>query len=151
MKYIKPVFLCMIVGIFLGLFLYGGYENRESLIPTFQEKEKLYFLKVGVYDTAELMEKGAANLSNYIYLQKEQKFHLYVAITKEKENVAKIKEYYSSLGYIVNEEEFTENNKEFISVLKTYDEMLQKTNDKTVIQNIVNGVLSKYEELNGNE
>lgn len=151
MKYIKPIFLCIIVGMALGFFLYGGYENRESILPTFQETQTLYFLKVGVFDSEELMDKSATNLSNYIYLQKDGKFHLYVAITKEKENVTKIKDYYSRLGYVVSEETFKESNKAFIDVLKTYDEMLKQTEDTTIIQNIINGVLAKYEELRSNE
>lgn len=151
MKYIKPIFLCMIVGTILGLFLYSGYESKENILPTFKEVQKIYFLKVGAFDSEELMEKSAIGFNNYIYLQKENKFHLYVAITKEKDNVAKIKEYYRSLGYVVSEEEFKESNASFIAVLKTYDEMLKQTEDKTVIQNIVNGVLAKYEELRSDE
>ena len=76
-----------------------------------------------------------------------QKYYVYIGMTQNQENVKKIKEYYQMLGYIVDEETFSIEHKNFLDVLKKYDEMLNATTDKNAIASIINDVLSKYEEL----
>lgn len=147
MKYIKPILLCIVIGVSMGLFLYSGYENKQLIFPAFKEGETVVFLRVGVYSSEEDMNQNTSSFTNYIYLYKNQKYYVYIGMTQNKDNVSKIKEYYQTLGYIVDEEQFTIEEKNFLEVLKKYDEMLYATTDSVVIGNIINGVLSKYEEL----
>lgn len=147
MKYIKPVLLCLIIGIAMGLFLYSGYENKKYVFPVFGEGEKVTFVRLGIYASEADMNQNAASFQNYIYLYKNQKYYVYIGMTQNQENVKKIKEYYQMLGYIVDEETFSIEHKNFLDVLKKYDEMLNATTDKNAIASIINDVLSKYEEL----
>lgn len=147
MKYLKPIFLCIITGFSMGFFLYSGYEKIEKTIPTIKEGENLYFIKIGSYETEEKMENALKNIDYYIYKKEENAYHAYIGITEKKENTEKIKEYYQKLGYVTNVETYNILNDSFLSILKTYDEMLEKTEDQKVIGNIINGVLAKYEEM----
>lgn len=147
MKYLKPVLLCIIIGFLMGLFLYSGYEKNSSLLPVLKEGSTLQFLKVGVYDSEADMEKNVSKIANYIYLVKDEKYTVYIGITSTSENFKKIQEYYQTLGYVTSKESFYVGDKKFLEALKTYDQMLSNTNDKSVIENIINGTLTKYEEF----
>lgn len=147
MKYIKPIFLCIFTGFFMGFFLYSGYEKVDKIVPTIREGESLLFLKIGSYADEEKMEKALKNIDYYIYRKEESMFHAYIGITEKKENAEKMKEYYQKKGYVTNVEVHSIANTAFLSVLKTYDEMLLNTEDSEVMENIIQGVLSKYEEM----
>ncbi len=147
MKYLKPILLCMVTGFCMGFFLYSGYEKTQKVMPTMKEGENLYFIKIGSYLSEEKMENALKNIDYYIYKVEKETYHAYVGITEKKENITKIKEYYQNLGYVTNEESYSITNDNFLSILKTYDEMLTKTEEKKVIGNIINGVLAKYEEM----
>lgn len=131
----------------MGFFLYSGYEGKKDILPTFKEGEKVTFFRMGIFDSEETMEKNTTQLNNYIYLIKENKYYVYIGMIQSEPNKTKIKEYFGKKGYIVDEETFTIDHKEFLTVLKKYEEMLAGTEDTAVIENIVNGILLKYEEM----
>lgn len=147
MKYLKSIFLCIITGFCMGFFLYNGYEKVGKIVPTIKEGENAYFIKIGSYASEEKMESSLKNIDNYIYKIEEDTFHAYVGITQKKENTNKIREYYQNLGYVTNVETYPITGETFLSALRTYDEMLEKAEDGKVIENIINGVLAKYEEM----
>ena len=143
-KYLFPLVLCTVLGIFMGTFLIKQYSTNT--LNTFSEKNIVYFLKLGVYDTKELMDNNTKDFNYYIYREVDSKFHVYVAITKNKDNLEKLKGYFKNKGYIINEEEFDIKNESFITVLNQYDELLKNTDDEKTISAICNQILSKYEE-----
>lgn len=146
MKYIKPILLCIICGFSMGIFLYSSYEKKAVIKPVFENKEKIYFLKVGTYKTENEMVQSLKNTSNYIYRIKDNNYIAYLAMTSKSENIEKIKGYFKKIGYIVSEEEIYIDNSNFIEILSTYDEMLVNTQDDKVIENIIIGVINKYKE-----
>jgi len=126
----------------MGTFLIKQY----STIKTFSEKNTVYFLKLGVYDTKQAMDDNTHDFNYYIYKEEDSKYHVYVAITKDKNNLDKLKGYFKNKGYIINEEEFDIKNESFITILNQYDELLRNTKDDQTISAICNQILSKYEE-----
>lgn len=148
MKYLKPIILCIICGFLMGFFLYSSYDKKINLKPVFSSLEKVYIFKIGKYTNVNEMNNSLKNLDNYIYRIENNNYIVYSAITRNKENISKIKGYFKTLGYIVNEEEIFIDNNDFIKILDTYDEMLFNTNDNKVIENIINGVINKYKEIN---
>ena len=98
------------------------------------------------------MEHGTITLSNYIYNEINNKFYVYIGITNDKDNLVKLTNYFSKLGYNVYTEEFLVTNSRFLEVLKNYDSILNNTDDDVVIASISSQVLTKYEEIvvNGN-
>ena len=74
----------------MGTFLIKQYSNIPITTSTFSEKTPTYFLKLGVYDNKEAMEKNTVDFNYYIYKEDNNKFHVYVAITQSKDNLEKL-------------------------------------------------------------
>jgi hypothetical protein len=146
MKYIKSVILCIIVGFFMGFFLFSQYGKGSSVVPVLKTGEPVTFLKINTYENINILETELKNFENYIYKQTENGYSAYIGITGKKENIKKIQDYYNSLGYITVEEEFLIKDKKFIEILETLDNMLIESTNNEVIKNIIMETLSKYEE-----
>ena len=99
------------------------------------------------------MEKNAINLENYVYRKDNNKYYMYVGITKNKDNATKMKKYYESKSLNVEEKTFYISNKKFNESIENLDNILVNSNDEVVINEIINQGLNKYEEiiLNGSK
>lgn len=148
MKKIMPFISCLIIGFFFGYFMYNQYD-KEKIVSTFSELKstKVQFLQLGTYSSVESMEKNTIDFSYYIYEQKEDKYYVYIGITKDEQNLKKLKGYFKEKGYIIYSKEFDINNEQFLESLTQHDELLRQTTDEKSIQNIMNQILNKYEEL----
>lgn len=146
-KYIALVILAVAIGFFMGKTFLEQYDSFEGIKLTSSNGEILYFIKFGEYETMEEMEHGTIALSNYIYNEINNKFYVYIGITNDSDNLVKLTNYYSKLGYNVLTEEFLVTNSRFLEVLKNYDSILKNTDDDVVIASISSQVLTKYEEI----
>lgn len=148
LKFIFPLVLAIGIGFVCGKLMFNQYDSASSIKTVFNEKnEKLYFIQQGVYSSKESMEKNTTNFPYYIYDLIDDKYHVYIGITKLAENAEKLKEYFEKKGYIIYVKELNVSNKEFVNAIDSYDELLSKTNDDKAIETILNQVLLKYEEL----
>lgn len=131
----------------MGKIFLEQYDKYEGLRLTSNEGEILYFLRIGVYDSLDILEKDTISLANYIYNEIDGKYYVYVGVTRNSKNLIKISNYFSSLGYNTITEEFLVTNSNFLKELENYDNILDGTEDEIVISSVTNLVLSKYEEL----
>lgn len=144
-KYIKPLLLGIITGIFLfNLFLkqytdYDGIKVSSTLTD-------VYLLQMGVYSTLENMEENTLKLQNYVYNKDGDLYYVYIGISKNKLAIEKIQKYYKDLGYDTIIKEFSISNKKFIKELENYDEIILNTDDSTALLEIINDTLISYEE-----
>lgn len=146
------IVLCAIaIGFFMGKTFLEQYEGYNGIKVTSSSGEILYFIKYGEYETMEEMESETISLSNYIYNEVNDRYYVYIGITKNKDNLIKLNNYFNSLGYIVYTEEFLVTNESFLKMLENYDSILANTDDSVVISSISNQILTKYEEcvING--
>ena len=151
-KYVLSIFAALIVGAVFGNLLLKQYEAYDGIKFTSNEGEMLYFIRYGIYDSVEDMEKKTLSLVNYVYNVVDNKYYVYIGITKDGDNLIKLNNYYSSLGYKTITEEFLVTNKLFLEELLNYDSILASTDDEIVISSISGLVLEKYEEfVNGTE
>lgn len=152
-KYFILVVLAVAIGFFMGKTFLEQYDSFEGIKLTSSNGEILYFIKYGEYSSMEEMEHGTITLSNYIYNEINNKFYVYIGITNDNDNLVKLTNYFSKLGYNVYTEEFLVTNNRFLEVLKNYDSILKNTDDDVVIASISSQVLTKYEEIveNGNK
>ena len=98
------------------------------------------------------MEKKTLSLTNYIYRENNGQYDVYIGITKDADNLIKMNNYFSSIGYHTITEEFLVTNPTFLKSLQNYDMILQGTDDGVVISSISSQILEKYEEyVNGSE
>lgn len=142
-----PLILCLIVGFYMGKLMFSQYDDKQGLKLVSSMGDKLYFIQQGVYSSKESMEENTTNLAYYIYTVENDRYYVYIGIVKNEDNLEKLKEYFSSLGYNIYVKEFNINNDKFLIVLEQYETMLKETNDSKTIKAICSQVLSKYEEL----
>ena len=145
LKNIFPVVLCILVGFFMGTFMFKQYKLDTDTVSL--TGENLYFLQTGVYSSEEDMKKNMSNTSYYIYTKENNMYYSYIGITKNKKNLDKLKGYYKQEGYDIYVREIFVSDISFLTVLEQYDNLLLETTDTKIIKSIENQVLSKYEEL----
>lgn len=151
-KYFLTISISLIIGFFLSFFLLNQYKDYNG-IAVYNEGEEYIFLELGTYNSSEEMEKNAINLENYVYRKDNNKYYMYVGITKNKDNATKMKKYYESKNLNVEEKTFYISNKKFNESIENLDNILVNSNDEVVINEIINQGLNKYEEiiLNGSK
>ena len=145
LKNIFPVVLCILIGFFMGNFMFNEYDKKTSTVSLIGET--LYFLQAGVFSNEEEMKKEMSNFSYYIYTKENNMYYSYIGIVKNKKNLEKLKEYFKSEGYDIYVRELFISNISFITVLNQYEMLLEQTTDTKIIKSICNQILSKYEEL----
>lgn len=145
LKNIFPVVLCILVGFFMGTFMFKQYKLDTDTVSL--TGENLYFLQTGVYSSEEDMKKNMSNTFYYIYTKENNMYYSYIGITKNKKNLDKLKGYYKQEGYDIYVREIFVSDISFLTVLEQYDNLLLETTDTKIIKSIENQVLSKYEEL----
>lgn len=144
-KYLLTLIISLIVGFLLSNYILNQYDDFKG-ITVYKEGEMLYFIEYGIYNDYQEMEENTINLENYIY-QLDDKYHVYIGITKSDEVLKKINNYFKNLGYNITNREFYITNKEFINSIENNDKILLLTDDEVVIGEVVSNGLTTYEEV----
>lgn len=131
------------LGTITGKILYRKYEDT-SLV--FNEKSTAYFLQEGVYETKDSMNRNTKDINPKLVINKNNKYYVYVGITKSLDGVNKIKRIYKKKGYSVIPKEKEIKNESFLINLEQYDILLESNTTTNDILTIEEVVLSNYEE-----
>lgn len=149
-KYLLIIFISLLVGFLLSFFLLKQYDGYKGL-TVYNEGSMLYFIEYGVFDDFNDMEKNTINLENYIYQLDNNKYYVYIGITKDTKVLDKIINYYQNIGYNVKTKEFYITNNDFVNSIDNYDAVLLLTDDNVVIGEVISQGLNTYEEVVINE
>lgn len=141
-KNILTIILSITIGFLMTKFTYSQYKTDYSLKTVFNNNDELIFIK---YKEVENLED--VDIENFIYSINNDKYNIYIGITSNKENYEKLKEIFIKEEYIVSGEKIFVDNKEFIQLIKQYDNLLKEVTDETVIMTINKTILDKYKEL----
>lgn len=135
----------ILIGVFIGKYVYNGYQNETK--EAFKDmNENIYLLQYGVYSSNDSMVENTKNLKNYFYYIENNKYHVIIGVTLDKDLKDKIKKA-NSIDNNIYIKKVSINNDEFIESLKQYDNLIKNTEDKTTILTAEKQILSKYEEL----
>ena len=145
-QYILTFIIALIIGFFLCNFFIKQYDDYNG-IKVVNSGYELYFIEYGVYDSIDSMEKATINLENYIYSLNDSKYYVYIGITELEENANKIVNHYKDMGYETSIKKFGITNKEYIKIIKNYDNLIKSIDDKTTLSSIISQMLTKYEEV----
>jgi hypothetical protein len=126
-------------------FLYFNYTKAS--IKKEKEQQLLYFIQTAAFKNYENVTNLSKTLKAYLVIEEEGLYHIYVAITADKNNLKILKEFYKNNNYNIFVKEKIISNKKFIKIIKNYDFLLSETTDKEVIYDINKTVLKKYEEI----
>ena len=89
---------CIVVGLIMGKIMFDQYDDNTKQTSAVLS-EQVYLFQAGVYSNFENMKSAGAKYDNYIYMEKDSKYYLFIGITKSEENKEKLKQYFDSLSY----------------------------------------------------
>lgn len=142
-KYLIYIVLTIISGAVLGNSFYKKYEQEQNL-----EKEyNSYLLQLGIYDSKEDMKKELLGIDDYIVIEKNKKYYVYLGISTKKKNVAKLQEMFLDKDINTSIKKTVINNIEFINSLEQFDLLLDSVSTNEDIMSINEVILSSYEEM----
>ena len=137
--FIIPLVLSMIFGFVCGKLVYSVYN--EDIVNRLSSS-KIYLVENGEYLTYDMMREEN-NGNNYVYYKDEEGYKTVVGITKNEDNIDKIKSLYSDSVWI---EEYYISSDLVNNKQNEYDIMLSNTDDLYEVKEVVNNILSLYRE-----
>jgi len=138
-KMFIPILLSILLGYLCGSFVCKIYKEKSDLLL---DSTKVYLLQTGAYSTIDSMKKNT-NLTNYIYYQDNGLYKTIMAITKDKENIQKLKELYN-FEILINEYYLDDEN--INKQITEYDQKLKEITDKEEIEMLLQNMLNIYKE-----
>ena len=115
----------ILIGVFIGKYVYNGYQNETK--EAFKDmNENIYLLQYGVYSSNDSMVENTKNLKNYFYYIENNKYHVIIGVTMDKDLKDKIKKANLDPTVIV----IITNSTDYYDVVATKDEKI--TTDKEI-------------------
>ena len=134
--------IILITGIVVGRNIYLSKSTQ-----VFSNKDIYYFIQEGVYSSKSIMEENIKNMDLKVVDEIDNKYYVYLGITKD-ENIAKrLKEIYESEGYQIYIKEVSLSNEEFNNNVTQFDLLINATTSEKEILTIEKVVLANYEEI----
>ncbi len=139
--------IAILIGAVLGNFLFEQYKlESESVI---REVNSTYFLMEGSYSTEDQANKAVTdnNIKTYLIVKEDANYIVYLAITKDNDNLDKLKKLYNDLGINCSIKKMSASNEEFLAMLEQMDILLNKTSSNDEILAINEVILANYQEF----
>ena len=137
-KIVTPIFLSVLCGLICGRVMFSIYEDKGGNVL---DSNVIYLLEDATYDDYDSM-KASTISSNYIYYEEDGKYKAVVAMTKNKDNIEKIRGVYGSNltihKYLLNDDEI--NNR-----LEEYDTRIESASEEE-IKDIIIEMINIYKE-----
>lgn len=138
-KIVTPIFLSILCGMVCGRLMFSIYEDKGSSIL---DSNVIYLLEDASYEDIDSM-KASTLSSSYMYYEEDGNYKAVVAMTKNKNNIEKIRSVYDNELTI---SEYLLNDEGINSKLEEYDMRIENSNDKEEIRDIVIEMISIYKD-----
>lgn len=133
----------IILGFFLGQII---FSDKIELIKRLQKGDTYYFLGEGIYNDYDSIQNNI-NLNRKIIENKNNKYYVYVGITRDKEVLEKLKEIYKKKNISIYTKEVILSSQEFKTNVEQFDFLIKNTKDYDQILTIEEVVIANYEEI----
>lgn len=145
----KKTFLLSIVFIILGASIGILFREKyqEQILNVFSEGKIYYFLQEGIYSSKEIMTENTKDLDVKLINEENNKYYVYLGITRSEENAKKIKDIYKNKGYQLYIKEINLSNEEFFNNVTQFDLLIENSKTEEEILTIEEVVLANYEEI----
>ena len=134
----------IVLGFLLGEFI---FTDKIELIKKLQKGDTYYFLEEGVYNDYNSISNNLTDIGKKIIVNKDNKYHVYVGITKDLEVLEKIKKIYENKNINIYPKEIILSSRFFSTNVDQFDLLIKETKDNDQILTIEEVVLSNYEEI----
>lgn len=138
-KIVVPIFLSVFCGFVCGRLMFNIYEDKGSSIL---DSNVIYLLQDSSYSDYETMKASGVS-ANYIYYEEDGKYNMVVAMTKNKNNIEKIKEVY---GKDLKVTEYLLGDDSINDMIDEYDIKLGSTTDGEEIKKIIIDMINIYKD-----
>ncbi len=139
-----------LVFILIGIFC-SRYISNINAKSIFNSGELYYFVQEGVYTNKKVMNNDLKDIKNRAIISKNNKYYVYVGISKDLEIAKLIKKIYEDKGYQIYIKELSVDDKEFSSNVEQFDLLIKNSSNDEDILTIESVVLSNYEEIINNK
>ena len=143
-KTIILALIFIIVGAIFGMNLYK--KSYISIVKAFNEENICYFLQEGVYTNEDTMKESIKDLEDKVIEKINNKYYVYVAITKDEAVAKKIKAIYQNKNINLYQKEKVVKNEEFLNNVTQFDLLIRESSSSEEILTIEEVVLANYEE-----
>lgn len=137
--FLVPLVVSMIFGFICGKLVYSVYEDD---VTDKLSSSKLYLIENGEYLTYDNMREENNN-NNYVYYKDDDGYKTVVGITRNEDNISKIKSLYNDTvrvsEYYISTEILDDRQNE-------YDIQLSNTDDLYEVREVVDNILNLYRE-----
>lgn len=138
-KIVVPIFLSVFCGFVCGRLMFSIYEDKGSNVLN---SKVIYLLQDSSYSDYETMKASGVS-ANYIYYEEDGKYNMVVAMTKNKNNIEKIKEVY---GKDLKVTEYLLGDDSINDMIDEYDIKLGSTTDGEEIKKIIIDMINIYKD-----
>ena len=138
-KIVVTIFLSVFCGFVCGRLMFNIYEDKGSSIL---DSNVIYLLQDSSYSDYETMKASGVS-ANYIYYEEDGKYNMVVAMTKNKNNIEKIKEVY---GKDLKVTEYLLSDDSINDMIDEYDIKLEATTDGEEIKKIIIDMINIYKD-----
>jgi len=138
-KAIIPIFLSIICGGICGRMVYKIYLGDSEMSLS---GNVIYLVQNGAYSSYDNMKINTVGY-NYVYFEEDNLYKTVIGVTKNKNNIEKIKNFYSG-DVVINE--YYIDNIELNNKLNEYDDILLKETNEDNIKNIIVEMLNLYKD-----
>ena len=129
----KKKFFWIIFFISIGIFS-SKYISNINAKSIFNSGELYYFVQEGVYSNKKVMNNDIKDIKNRAIISKNNKYYVYVGISKDLQIAKMIKKIYEDKGYQLYIKELTVDNKEFSNNIDQFDLLIKNSsNDEDIL------------------
>ena len=143
-KILFKIILFIGIGFSLGEIIFG---KKIETIKQLANKETYYFLQEGIYNNKKLLKENCKYLNDKIIEKRNDKYYVFIAITKDPSILNKLKDIYEKAGIktIIIQKNISSNS--FSENLDQLDYLIKNTKDNEQILLIEKVILANYEEM----
>ena len=140
------IFIAILSGVILGYLTFDRYDDL-NIRNVIKLDDGVYMIKYGTFYNMDDMVDSVKEVNRYIYINEEEKYDVYIAISKSYENINRILDIYENKIKDLKIEKVNINNDEFIQNLDEYEKLLTAASSNESLLIIENQILSCYEKL----
>jgi len=142
-KFLLGIVFSLLLGLFVGNVFYYKYQKDNNLYNEYNS----YMLQFGIFNTKDELNKSVSNISNYMLIEKNNKYYVYLGVSTKKDNAKKLQEVFNDNNIEVSIKKTIIDNVEFISNLEQFDILLESATNDDDLLSINEVIISSYEEM----
>lgn len=141
-NFVIPLIISIALGFFSAQIVYSTYRKNLE-----EAEYNTFLIQIGSYTDKAILDSTLGIENQYLILEEEGVYNVYVGITTDLVNANKIKNIYDKKEIETYIKPAIIDNIEFVSNLEQFDILIREVEDEENIISISDVILSSYEEI----